>query len=299
MRKLLLFFAVATMLMACGSKHGPTEAERRAIDSAALKVAVMPTLDCLPLYVAETTGLFDDEGLSTQLVSFRAQMDCDTAIVRGRVECMVTDLVRAEWLQRQGMPLRYLTQTMLSWQLVSNRTARIRQLRQLDDKMLAMTRYSATALLADMAVDSARLKPERVFRIQVNDVGVRLSMLENNIIDALLLPEPQATQARNLRSHVLLDSRVEGLNLGVRAANKTVLKDTARQHQTDQLLRAYNKACDSINQHGLLYYRQLIEARCGVKASTVDSLPSDLHFIHAAPPRQRDIDRAKAWLGKQ
>ena len=59
--------------------------------------------------------------------------------------------------------------------------------------MLAMTRYSATDLLADYAVDSAKLKSEQVFKIQVNDVNIRLKMLLNNEIDAVLLTEPQAT----------------------------------------------------------------------------------------------------------
>ena len=65
----------------------------------------------------------------------------------------------------------------------------------MDDKMVAMTRYSVTDLLSDMVVDSAKLKPERVFRIQINDVNVRLKMLENNEMDALLMTEPYATQA--------------------------------------------------------------------------------------------------------
>ena len=87
-------------------------------------------------------------------------------------------------------------------------------MKHLDDKMLAMTRYSVTDLLGDLAVDSAKLKSERVFRIQINDVHVRLKMLENNEMDAMLLTEPQAAQARWLKHKVILDTRKLDMQMG-------------------------------------------------------------------------------------
>ena len=287
------------MFVACSRQTTTDGVGGIVLDSAALKIAVMPTLDCLPLYVAEASGMFDDAGLTVQLVPYTAQMDCDTAIERGRVEAMMTDLVRAERLDGNGTALSYATSTNLHWQLMSNKTARIRQLKQLDDKMLAMTRYSATALLADEAVESAQLKTERVFRIQVNDVVVRLSMLEANIMDALFLPEPQATQARNLNAYVLTDTRQSDVCLGVMAFSEQALKDTARVSQKEKLMKIYDQACDSINQHGLSAYRELIEKYCRVKSTTVDSMPDDIRFTHVQVPRQQDIDRARAWLKKQ
>ena len=37
---------------------------------------------------------------------------------------------------------------------------------------------------------------EEVFKVQINDVALRLQMLLNNEMDAMLLTEPQATTAR-------------------------------------------------------------------------------------------------------
>ena len=288
---------------ACGSSEekqrqqraADRQAERQA-DSAALKIAVTPTLDCLPVFVAERHGMFEREGLSVRLRPYQAQMDVDTAMQRGRVEAAFTDLVRAERLQKLGTPLRYATATNLFWQLVTNPQARLKRLNQLDDKMLAMTRYSATALLADYAVDSAKLSTERVYRIQVNDVGVRLNMLENSIIDAMLLPEPQATTARNLKSPVLMDSRLLNQNYGVIAFSEKALKSDGRQQQMNTFLKVYDMACDSINERGLAAYGDIIAECCHVKSETVDSLPTDMRFQHAAAPRQTDIERAKKWL---
>lgn len=294
---------VVVFLMACGTDAGQQQRRTNegydAEDSTLLRVAVTPTLDCLPLYLAEKNGFFQQQGVTVVLRRYQAQMDQDTAMERGRAELFMTDLVRAERMQQRGLPLQYLTSTNLGWQLYTSKLARIKRLEQLDDKMLAMTRYSGTALLADYAVDSARLGSERVFRIQVNDVGVRLNMLEGGIMDALLLPEPQATQARLLGCPMLLDSRQLDICLGVMAARKDMMTDSLRHAQVEAFLNAYNMACDSINKYGVESYRHLIVENCGVTSTTADSLPMPLHFEHVQPPRPADVERAKAWLERQ
>ena len=208
------------VLVGCGMSYEETkrlkhERQQQALraDSAALKVAVLPTLDCLPLFVAEERQMFDT-AVDIRLKRFSAQMDCDTALQRGRVELAVSDLVRTERMATMGLRLKYLTATNAYWLLIGNRNQRITELKHLDDRMVAMTRYSVTDLMGDLAVDSAKLKTERVFRIQVNDVNIRLKMLENNEMDALLLTEPQATQALLQKHKVILDTRKEDIQMG-------------------------------------------------------------------------------------
>ena len=169
MKRFFLFLSIISLIVACGQSYEETKRLSRAQrmkmakeDSAALKIAVMPTLDCLPLFIAKDHHLFDTVA-DIRLKYYTAQMDCDTAIMNGRVEGSISDLVRAERMMQQGASLRYFAATNAYWLLIANRHQRIKQLKHLDDKMLAMTRYSVTDLLGDLAVDSAKLKTERVF----------------------------------------------------------------------------------------------------------------------------------------
>ena len=293
------------LLTGCGQSYEETKrltkAQQQRLareDSAALKVAVMPTLDCLPLFIAKDRQLFDT-AVDIRLKQFTAQMDCDTALMRRRVEGSVTDLVRAERMKKQGDSLTYVASTNAYWLLISNRHQRITQLKHLDDKMLAMTRYSVTDLLGDLAVDSAKLKPERVFRIQVNDVNIRLKMLENNEMDALLLTEPQATQALLGKHKVLLDTRKEDIRMGAIVFRAKGMDDKNRKKQLEAFLKGYNAACDSINHFGVRHYRHVIKKYCTVSEQALDALPDSLKFEHAAAPRQKDIERAQQWLSKK
>ena len=293
------------MMTGCGQSYEETKRITRAQrlkaireDSAALKVAVLPTLDCLPIYLAKDHQMFDT-AVDIRLKTFTAQMDIDTALANRRVEVGVSDLVRVERLKKHGDSLRYLTSTNAYWQLVTNRAARILELKNLDDKMLAMTRYSVTDLLGDMAVDSAKLKSERVFRIQINDVNVRLKMLENNEMDALFLTEPQAAVARMLKHKVLMDTRKLDMQMGVIVSQWEGMDEVNRAKQLRAFMRGYNKACDSINQYGIENYVSLIVKYCRVKSEAVKHIGKDLKFHRIALPREEDVEKAKSWLSKK
>ena len=302
-KRLLYFLTAVALVSSCGQsyeeKRQQTNKRRVQLmkeDAAALKVAVMPTLDCLPLLVAKEKHLFDSLGADVRLKMFTAQMDCDTALTGGSVQGAVTDLVRAERMVQKGTPLSYVTATDAYWQLYSNRLARIKTLKQLDDKMIGMARYSVTDLLADLVRDSAKLDREKLFKIQVNDVNIRLKMLTNVEIDAVLLTEPQATLARLARQQLLLDSRQVDLQLGVVAFREKDLKDKKRQRQLEVFRKGYDMACDSLTRNGIVHYRDVLVKYCKMKDSQVDSLPRGLKFTKITEPRQADVDRARKWL---
>ncbi|WP_036913157.1 ABC transporter substrate-binding protein [Prevotella sp. FD3004] len=305
MKKLMIFIVTALLVIGCGQSYEETKRLTRAQrlklwreDSAALKIAVMPTLDCLPIFIAKDHQMFDT-AVDIRLKHFNAQMDCDTALIRGRVEGIVSDLVRTERIIKQGIPLRYVAATNAYWLLISNRQLRMSNLKHLNDRMLAMTRYSVTDMLGDIAVDSAKLKPEQVFRIQVNDVNIRLKMLENNEMDALLMTEPQVTQALLGKHKVLLDTRQMDMQMGVLAFREKELNDKNRMRQMDAFLKGYNEACDSINHYGVRHYSDVIKKNYKLSEQALKQLPDSLKFEHAVAPRQKDVEKARQWLARK
>lgn len=298
----ILLLAAAAISVSCGSsfdsdrKKARLEHNKRMKeDSLALKFGTVPTLDCLPVFVAKELCLFDTAKADIRFRDFASNIDCDDNLRKGKIEGCVTDLVRGQRMKMQGVRLEYVTSTNAYWLLISNRTSRIKKLKQLNDKIVAMTRFSATAMLADCAVDSARLKYEDVFKVQINDVELRLKMLLNNEIDAIIATEPQATAARLYKNTVLTDSRKTGLRLGVMAFRGDVMNDSYRRKQLQVFMNGYNSACDSLNKYGLKKYYDIIHKYYKVDRKTVEALPN-IAFDKPMAPRQKDIDAADKWL---
>lgn len=306
MKHLTLVLALLAFLASCGTSEEEqkrlSRQERLRLakeDSAALKIAVVPTIDCMPLLVARHCRLFDTLGVDVRLRLNHAYLDGDVMLRKKKVEGALTDIVRCEYMKATGVPLSYATATDAWWLLFANKMARIKRPGQLYDKMMAMSRYSATALLADMTVDSARLADDRVYRIQVNDVNLRWAMMANNEMDAAWLPEPHATLARTAKHPVLADSRKTGLKMGVVAFREEAAADTARQRQIAAFLKAYDMACDSLNAHGVRHYAFLLEKYAALHKRYHTLLPEDIRFAKASAPRQEDIDVAVKWLEVQ
>ena len=71
----LVVFAGLLSMVGCGDSQKSqvlSKAEKARLDSidkASFKVGVMPTLDCLPLFVAEDYHLFDTLGVTVHLLS--------------------------------------------------------------------------------------------------------------------------------------------------------------------------------------------------------------------------------------
>lgn len=293
-----LLLATVGLMVSCGgqseqARHRLSRQERARLDSLdrmALKVGVMPTLDCLPVYLAAEDSIFAKEGVDVHLRHYTAQMDCDTALARGRVEGSITDLVRGAYLKKKGTDLEYPIATNTYWLLITNRKGRISNLKQLSDKMIAITRHSATDYLADLAIDSAKPKYD-VYRVQINDVNIRLKMLLNNEMDAMLLTEPQATKAKLEQHVVLMDSRDKDVCLGAFAFRQKALRQPRRKQQLQCFVKAYNMAVDSINLHGVGHYASLVKKYCHVDDKTIGNLPK-LKYSHASEPRRQDLELA-------
>jgi hypothetical protein len=138
-------------------------------------------------------------------------------------------------------------------------------------------------------------KPEyQVFRVQVNDVLIRLKMLQNHEIDAYWFSEPQATQALQGDNNVIFNSADAGVHLGVLA----IMDKHRLPAEEEALAKAYDKAVDLINKNGVKYYAALIKKYMKVDDATVRALP-DIKYTKVGPPRKSDIQMARDFLMKK
>lgn len=236
-------------------------AAERTRDSLALKVGVGQTINCLPAFVAKDDGIFDSLGVDVRLCHYTSMLDCDASLKRNTIEGAFTDEKRINYLNTnyKGLSLKTVMVTDMQWQLVANRLSRLHELKQLAEKMIAATRFSATDYLCDRMMDSVKLDNERVFRIQVNDVDLRLKMLLNNEIDAAWLPEPQASVARRKGHGVLMSSGRDGEKLAALAFTGKAMADSRRQKQIELFKKAYGIAKKRIDAGGKKYYSELVK----------------------------------------
>ncbi len=288
------------LAVSCGQRGGKTVGEASSQsdrDKGAIRIATMPTLDGLPLFIANERGWLEKEGLKVSFHPFTAHMDIDTALVGGSVDGAFTDIIRTERMTKKGEGrFEYLTSTELHWSLVTGKVARLNRLEQFGDKMVASTRFSATDYLTDQAFKDIKTT-SNVYRVQINDVNIRLGMMLNNEMDAAWFAEPYTTRAINAGNKLVLSPKRDELKFGVLAFRAKYAEKAENKTLLANLAKAYSSACDSLNKNGLQAYSVEIMKYCQTDTSVVNHLPK-MVFTHTEKPGEKVLDAVKEYLSR-
>ena len=279
-------------------KDLPTAEEIARRDSAALHVALMPVHDCLPFYVAEQLGYYDSLGLDLRILTLQAQLDTDTALLRRRAELVYSDLARAIMIQQTDTSdLRVIATCEGRLRLLTAYRGRVRQIRQLKERMVAVARHSITDYWSDRLMDTASMAQTDIFRPQINNVRVRTDMLCNGTMDAALLPEPYATEAQLRGNKVNFSTKKLKPQLAALVVPAQVISESSRVHQIALLLKGYQLACEKMNAQQADCLPELLRSLCSVPDTLIDSVCHTLpSFQSLLPPQQADAEAALVWL---
>ena len=288
----ILYSLLLFMLASCSERQEAmqSEADSTGIDTTILRVAVMPTMSCLPVYYAERIGLADSLGLEMEVLRYQAQMDVDTAVLYGHADIAFTDLIRVARLSKQ-VSLTPIVGCDEPLSLISLKSKRVKQAGQMKEQMIAISRLSATDYWCDRILDSTHTNHDDIYRPQINDVRLRAEMVRQGLIDAAMMGEPFATWMTMLGHRRLFRTRGKRPNLYAWAACGTA---TRWQQQTFRvLLDSAAVLIAGDDQTRLL--SGILKGEYQLPPALVDSLelpplgqPFDI--------RQTDIEEAEKWL---
>lgn len=298
---LVLWLVCAAVLASCGGDRPAKDVKavpppQAGTDSTVLRLALLPTVDCLPFYYAEAAGIYDTLGLrGLKLVTFSAQADADTALLGGSVQGGVTDLVRLGYHCGRGKKLVAVAATDGSWAFAACGSLRIRSVEKMKGRMVAISRLSASDCLSGEALQKNKMKYGDIYRPQINSFALRTSMLNENQIDGAVLPEPYATAARLAGHRLLPATGFSDMRLGCVAFSRKALADKATADALKLLLRGYDMAADTLNRRGIAACADLLLKDFHLARNVVDSLRLP-RYGHARLPDGADIEKARTFL---
>lgn len=291
MKKILAFIITIFIIAGCGHKS-ETEKDTHVqkADSGAVRIAIQPTLECLPFIVAEEKNMFDNSGVKVSLIMYTSQSDCDTAMIEKSADAMITDIVRGEfWEKENNKKLNYATWTNSHHMLISSKKARVKELSQMTDKLMAMTRNSVTDMLSDSAIIRAQKTPQDMFKVQINDQEIRLNMLLENKMDAAFLQYPYAAEALANGGSLLMHG-------GQSESGVLAFKENADLDEINNILKVYDDACDTLNKQGVMKFAPLIEKYMRKDIRKWGKYLKDVKFKHSMNVSRAAREKAEEWL---
>ena len=177
-------------MFSCANENHRKAHKNSKKETADLTIGVMPITDCLPFYVAVYSRIFEKEGVKVKLITYKSSLECGAAIRQAKIDGAYLTLPELIFLDGQGVKLKAVMGMDGKMTLVTNRTKRIKKLSSMKERTIAISRHDTSDFLLDEIAEITKIKPFDLLRPQINNIEIRKSMLENNQVDAAVLPSP-------------------------------------------------------------------------------------------------------------
>ena len=290
----LLYPILLLILASISCKKEPIQEEKKVIPPTnALRIAVIPTSDCLPFLVAVHAGIADSLGLSLHVETFGSSMDADTAFQFRHVDGIVTDMVKAGIMESNGDSVSVVMGGDWHLSLVVSKQSRVSDLSGLKDRIISITRNSVTDMFFDKLLKEAKLESIDANKPQINNLQIRYQMLVQNQYDGAILPEPWASMSvfNGCTSLASYDD-IPGMDKTLCLMFRDSVIDT-RSKDIQKLITAYNKSVDYINHYSWLKTDEFLRL-LGVK-QLYPFIVFGKSFSHATLPSEAALSTGKSW----
>ncbi|RIK53689.1 MAG: hypothetical protein DCC57_07960 [Chloroflexi bacterium] len=230
-----------------------------------LRVALLPTTDVVPFYVAQQIGAFTSQGLTAEAVPVSSAAERDTVIQTGAADCEMTDVQGVVLTNaRQAQPLRIIATARQAtaerplFFLLSAPESGITSADQLAGANIGTSENTVIDYWFDRVLAAAGVDLTSVTRTNVPQLPVRLELLLNQQLDAAILPDPLASLAQLQGATMVLDDTI----LPEAAVSVLVCRADVIAAQPDAVaafLAGWDQAVEAINADPAAYADILIE----------------------------------------
>lgn len=258
-----------------------------------LTIGVMSSMDYLPLAIAQERGYFTDNGIEVDIQKFFSANDRDAALQSNNLDGTIIDYTGGAIQAAGGIPLQFTSQCDGTFEMIVSKDSDISNAYELKGRKIATSRNTVIDYCTDYVLISTKTGVDNIERVEINKIPLRLEMLNNNKIDATMLPDPFATIAKNYgnRSVTSMDSiylKVTGIVFRQEVIDEK--KETLKK-----LYKAYNQAVKDLQTEPASSFEDILIKEIGFPPALVSKaiLPK---YTEAQLPNQNDLATTQVWL---
>ena len=166
-----------------------------------LKLALIPVLDTIPIFIAEQNGYFAEQGITVETIPVKSPQERDVLVTTGQVDGVLTDLQSVGLLNKDAPKLKAVYTSRRPFpnapmfRILAGPKTAITAPADLKGVPIGISANTIMDYLADRMLAGEGLKPEEIAKIEIGQIPVRFEQLMNGNIQAAALPDPLAQGA--------------------------------------------------------------------------------------------------------
>jgi NitT/TauT family transport system substrate-binding protein len=267
-----------------------------------LKLAVLPILDTLPMYVAQEEGLFEKHKVSVEFVPVASAPERDQLIAAGQADGMVNEALSTAFFNKDKTQVqtvrfaRAATPEVPLFSILASGKSGIDSLEKLKGVEIGISEGTIIDYLTDRLLQAEGFAPSDIQTIAVPKIPDRLNLLGSGELKAATLPEPATSLAVQQGSKVILDdTKHPEYSFSTITFRKAVLDQDPETIRN--FLAAIEEATAMINADPSKYSDLLVKLKV-VPAPIAGSFKVPT-FVTAGVPTQAQWDDMLAWAKEQ
>ncbi len=286
-------FAVLSAIILLSTCSSGKKQENKEIP--AITIGVMPSMDYLPLAIAQREGYFEKHGVKVTIEKFLSANQRDVAFQSGSVDGGVTDYTSAALLKAGGFDMKLTSKCQAPFYIVASAQSGINNLSELKGKKVAVSQNTVIDFCVDMALASVGLTPSDVEKTEINKIPERFEMLRNNKIDATGLPNPFALIAASEGGKLLVSMDSLKYTVTGLVFSQSVIE--TKSDAIKKMYAAYNDGVAYLNAHTVADIKDILvkELKFPEPVAEKVTLPK---YNNAQPvlANDKDIQAVITWL---
>jgi NitT/TauT family transport system substrate-binding protein len=296
----ILFSAIlllSLLLGACAQASSTTNPSAND-EMPTLKIAVLPILDALPMYVANDQGLFAKQGVKVELIPAASAAERDQLIAAGQADGMINEIVSTILYNKDQIQVqivrfaRVASADSAMYRILAAKDSNINAVNDLKGVPIGISQGTTIEYTTERLLTEAGFQPGDIKTIAVPKISDRMALLGSGELKSATLPEPLSSLAVQGGARVILDDRqTTKYSYSTYAFRKSVID--AQPQAISAFLAAVEEAVKIINQDPQKWSNLLSEQKVvpePLKGSFV--VPK---FVTASIPSQAQWDDVLAW----
>ncbi|MFZ5880935.1 MAG: ABC transporter substrate-binding protein [Chloroflexota bacterium] len=254
----VLLFALSLALSACAPSV-PAE-------TVTLKVAVLPIIDTLPMYVAQQEGLFAKHGVNVEFVPVASAPERDQLLAAGQADGTVNETLAVMLFNKETVQMqvvRYALRPVEGYGhffILASAQSGITTPDGLKGVEIGVSQGTVIEYVTERILQAEGLSADEIKTIAVPKIPDRMSLLASGELQAGVLPDPLASLAAVQGAvKVVDDSKYPQYGFSVLSFRKQVIDE--HPDAVKAFLAAIEEASDLINADPTKYNAVLSEQK--------------------------------------
>ncbi len=168
---------------------------------AEFRIALLPIMETLPIYVAQEAGYFEAQGVKVSIIPAASAAERDQLVAAGQADGIINDLVSVVLYNKEKTQvkvvrfMRSATKTEPNFSIVAAKDSGLKTPADLAGVPIGISQASIIDYVTDRMLKKEGLKEEEIETVAVPKMQDRLALLGSGELKAATLPEPFASLA--------------------------------------------------------------------------------------------------------